>query len=65
MFGRLPHHHIIILLQDRNYALSIILINKGGLAKKYRKAEYVQRRVPSSNVQVLLVIEVVLIVVFH
>ena len=33
--------------------------------KKYRKAEYVQRRVPSSNVKVLFVFEVVLIVVFH
>ena len=33
--------------------------------KKYRKAEYVQRRVPSGNVQVLFVFEVVLIVVFH
>ena len=30
--------------------------------KKYRKAEYVQRCVPSSNVQVLFVFEVVLIV---
>ena len=36
-----------------------------GLVWKYRKAEYVQRRVPSSNVQVLFVFEVVLIVVFH
>ena len=33
--------------------------------KKYCKAEYVQRHVPSSNVQVLFVFEVVLIVVFH
>ena len=32
---------------------------------KYCKAEYVQRRVPSSNVQVLFVFEVVLIVVLH
>ena len=34
-------------------------------SKKYRKAEYVQRRVPSSNVQVLIVFGVVLIVVFY
>ena len=33
--------------------------------KKYRKAENVQRRVPSTNVQVLFVFEVVLIVIFH
>ena len=33
--------------------------------KKYRNAEYVQRCVPSSNVQVLFVFEVVLIVLFH
>ena len=33
--------------------------------KKYRKAEYVQRRVPSTNVQVLFVFEVVRIVIFH
>ena len=33
--------------------------------KKYCKAEDVQRRVPSSNVQVLFVFEVVLIVIFH
>ena len=35
------------------------------LKKKYRKAEYVQRRVPSSNAQVLFVFEVVLSVVFY
>ena len=33
------------------------------LKKKYRKAEYVQRRVPSSNAQVLFVFEVVLSVI--
>ena len=33
--------------------------------KKYRKAEYVQCRVPSGNVHVLFVFEVVLIVEVH
>ena len=33
--------------------------------QKYRKAEYVQRHVPSSNVQVFFVFEVILIVLFH
>ena len=59
-----------LLMQDAGPAAlfswnrpEIVKINKTEI-KKYCKAEYVQR-VPSSNVHVLFVFEVVLIVVFY
>ena len=42
------------------HTLGRILIKEQIVTEKYRKAEYVQRCVPSSNVQVLIVFEVVL-----